>query len=301
VATLDEAAELKGLCDGDRILIMGGLLPKEAAGAAQLGVAITCSSVPVAEALAAAAASPEVPVHVKVDTGMGRYGCRPEEAAALATFVAEAKGLRLAGTCTHFASAESDPDLTRRQFRIFEQVLAALPVEPGVRHACNSAAALRHPEMALDAVRAGIALYGCEWPDLEPVLSLRSVVTHVKTVDRGCTVGYGATWRAEQPTRVATVAIGYADGVHRARSGRGWTLVKGARAPVIGRVSMDAITLDVSAAPEVEVGDVVTLIGRDGDELITAEMVAEWSNTISYEVLTSIGPRVVRRVHDPRE
>jgi alanine racemase len=117
----------------------------------------------------------------------------------------------------------------------------------------------------------------------------------VKTVDKGATVGYGATWRAPESARVATVAIGYADGVHRARSNRGHALVRGRRAPLIGVVSMDAITLDVTDVPGVVVGDVATLIGEDRDESITAEQVAEWSNTISYEVLTSIGPRVERR------
>jgi alanine racemase len=121
------------------------------------------------------------------------------------------------------------------------------------------------------------------------------VVTHVKTVDPGATVGYGATWKAPERRRVATVAIGYADGVHRARSNRGDVLVRGRRAPLIGVVSMDAITLDVSDGPEVLAGDVATLIGADGEERITAEEVGEWSGTISYEVLTSIGPRVERR------
>jgi alanine racemase len=120
-------------------------------------------------------------------------------------------------------------------------------------------------------------------------------VTHVKTVEPGATVGYGSTWTAPEKRRIATVAIGYADGVHRARSNRGDVLVRGRRAPLIGVVSMDAITLDVTDVPEVQAGDVATLIGADGDQRITAEEVGEWSGTISYEVLTSIGPRVERR------
>lgn len=121
------------------------------------------------------------------------------------------------------------------------------------------------------------------------------MVTHVKTVEKGATIGYGSLWRAPGSARVATVAIGYADGVHRARANRGHALVSGHRAPLIGMVSMDAITLDVSEVPDVQVGDVATLIGRDGDQVITAEDVADWSSTISYEVLTSIGQRVERR------
>jgi alanine racemase len=126
-------------------------------------------------------------------------------------------------------------------------------------------------------------------------MALRSLVTHVKTVEKGATVGYGSLWHAPGKARVATVAIGYADGVHRARANRGHVLVRGRRAPLVGMVSMDAITLDVTEVPGVQVGDVATLIGQDGDQRITAEEAAMWSSTISYEVLTSIGPRVERR------
>ena len=144
-------------------------------------------------------------------------------------------------------------------------------------------------------MRCGISIYGCEWPGTTPALALRSLVTHVKTVEKGATVGYGSLWQAPGQARVATVAIGYADGVLRARANRGHVLVRGRRAPLIGMVSMDAITLDVSDVPGLQVGDTATLIGRDGDQVITAEEVAGWSNTISYEVLTGIGPRVERR------
>jgi alanine racemase len=224
-----------------------------------------------------------------------------EEAPDLARSIDESEGLRLAGTWTHFASAGTDDAMTREQLDRFLGALAAFDVDPGIRHACNSAGALNHPEFALDAVRCGIAIYGCEWPGTRPALSLHSVVTHVKTVEKGATVGYGATWRAPERSRVATVSIGYADGVHRARGNRGHVLLRGRRAPLIGAVSMDAITLDVSEVPGAVVGDMVTLIGQDGDERITAEEVADWSGTISYEILTSIGPRVERRhIPSPR-
>jgi alanine racemase len=236
-----------------------------------------------------------VPLHLKIDTGMGRFGCAPEDAAAIAKFIGEAPSLLLAGTSTHFASADSDETMTRKQFDLFVDTLATFEVDPGLRHACNSAATRRHPEFALDAVRAGIALYGCEWPGTRPAATLCSVVTHLKTLGVGDTVGYGATWRAVARTPVATVAIGYADGVSRARSNRGHVLIRGHRAPVIGVVSMDAITVDVSNVPRAQVGDVVTVMGEDRGDRITAEEVAEWSNTISWDVLSSIGPRVERR------
>lgn len=290
VATLAEARELGGLVDAEHLLVMGGLPLSDASAAAASGCAIAVSSLAFAEALAQ---SDEVlPVHLKIDTGMGRFGCSPEEAPELARFIDRSAGLRLAGTWTHFACADTDVAMTRRQFALFEQALSTLSVDPGVRHVCNSAGARHFPEFALDAVRCGISLYGCEWPGSEPALALRSVITHLKTVDKGAAVGYGSTWRARERRRIATVAIGYADGVHRIRSNRGHVLVRGRKAPLVGTVSMDAITVDVSDVEGVVVGDVVTLIGTDGEQRITAEDVGRWSGTISYEVLTSLGDRV---------
>lgn len=293
VATLEEARELGGLGRADHILVMGGLPPAQALTAASTGCTIGVSSLDFARALGDS--DEVVPVHLKIDTGMGRFGCRPDQAAELARFIDGSQGLRLAGTWTHFASAATDESMTRRQFDRFIEALATFDVDPGLRHACNSAAALRYPDLAMDGIRAGIALYGCEWPGTQPALTLRSVITHLKTLAVGDTVGYGATWRATTASLVATVAIGYADGVHRKRSNRGHVLVRGRRAPLIGTVSMDAITVDVTDVPEARLGDEVTLIGADGSERITAEDVAGWSETISYEVLTSIGPRVERR------
>ena len=293
VATLEEAAQVRGLVDPELILVMGGLLPSQAKAAAASGCSIAVSNREVAEALDGSAHP--VPVHLKIDTGMGRFGCAPEDAPALARYIDESRGMRMAGTWTHFASAEWDDEMTRRQFDLFVDTVARFEVGPGMRHACNSMGALNHPDFALDAVRCGIAIYGCEWPGTKPALSLCSVVTHLKTVEKGATVGYGSLWRAPATARVATVAIGYADGVRRARANRGHVLVRGRRAPLVGMVSMDAITLDVTDIPGVALGDVATVIGRDGDQVITAEEVAEWSGTISYEVLTSIGPRVERR------
>jgi alanine racemase len=291
---LEEASSLGELLSAERILVMGGLTPAQAPAAAAGGWSIGVSSHELATALNDAGSN-KVPVHLKVDTGMGRFGSTPAEAPELARFIHESPGLELAGTWTHFASSESDDAMTKAQFARFTETIAAFGVDPGMRHACNSMGAYNHPEFALDAVRCGIAIYGCEWPGTRPALALRSVVTHVKTVETGDSVGYGATWKASGMQRVATVAIGYADGVHRARSNRGDVLVRGRRAPLIGTVSMDAITLDVTDVPGVQTGDVATLIGTDGDERITAEEVGLWSGTISYEVVTSIGPRVERR------
>jgi alanine racemase len=292
VSTLSEATALDGLCPPDHVLVLGGIAPQQAPAAAKTGCAITCYTDELIAALENAAV-PEgqpVPIHLKVDTGMGRLGCTLEEAPALARRIACSSRLRLAGVFTHFASSADDEAFTREQLARFQQTLAQLDVDPGLRHACNSGAALRHPEMGLDAVRCGIALYGCEWPGLQPALRLRALVVQVKDVPTGATIGYGRSWEARQPSRIATVAIGYEDGVFRSRSNRGAVVVCGQRAPLVGRVSMDHVTIDVSAVPGVQSGDTVTLIG----EGITAEEVAVWSGTISYEVLTSIGGGVRR-------
>lgn len=293
VATLEEAAQLRGLVDPEQILLMGGLLPSQTTAAVATGCSLAVSSREAAEALAGP--DRDIPVHLKIDTGMGRFGCAPEEAPALARLIAGSQGLHLAGTWTHFAKSESDEEMTRLQMELLLDTIERFDASPGMRHACNSAAALRHPDYALDAVRCGISIYGCEWPGTRPALALRAAITHLKTVEKGATVGYGSLWRAADTSRIATVSIGYADGVHRARANKGDVLVRGRRAPLVGMVSMDAITIDVTDVPSVQLGDAATLIGADGDDRITAEEVAAWSGTISYEVLTSIGPRVERR------
>jgi alanine racemase len=291
VSTTDEAASLVPLVEPDRLLALGGLTPCEAGQAAAVGCAVTCHSLELADALEAAAPpGRRLPVHLKVDTGMGRLGCAPDEAPALARRLAGSGRLRLAGVFTHFASADCEPEFTQEQFARFGRVLKALDVDPGLRHAANSAAVLRHPETALDAVRCGIALYGYGDPGLRPALSLRAAVTQVKEVPAGAAVGYARTWVAPRATRVATIAVGYGDGVLRRRSNRGEVVIRGRRAPLIGRVSMDQVTADVGEVPGVRAGDWATLIG----EGITADEVADWSGTIAYEVLTSIGRRVER-------
>ena len=295
VSTPEEALQLRDLCEPDRLLVMGGLAPASCADAAAVGCAVMCSSREMVDVLESATPPGErLAVHLKVDTGMGRLGCAPEEAPALARLIARSRRLRLAGTMTHFASSECDPEFTCLQYERFLAALGRFDVDPGIRHASNSGAVLRHPEMALDAVRPGLAVYGFVGDGLRPALALRAMVTRVHDVARGESVGYGRAWVAERTTRIATVAIGYEDGVMRSRANRGAVVVDGRRAPLVGRISMDAITVDVSAVPGVRPGDVVTLIG-DG---ITADEVAEWSGTISHEILTSLGNRVARQYVD---
>jgi alanine racemase len=295
VVTLEEAGEVRDLLPPERLLVLGPLLEADAPEAAAAGYALGVSTLPLARALAAAAGGRRVPVHLKLDTGMGRYGAQPGEFAEIARFIATEPGLELAGSWSHLATSDSDPAFAREQLERFRMATAGLP---GLRHLANSRGVLNHPEAAFDAVRVGIAMYGCEDPELEPVLQLRAHVAQVKSVPEGTTIGYGRTWTAPAPARIATVMLGYADGVHRARANRGDVLVRGRRVPLVGAVSMDSITIDVSGVPEVEAGDAATMIGADGGERIRAEEVAAWSGTISYEVLTAIGQRVARAYQD---
>jgi alanine racemase len=249
--------------------------------------------------LARAAARSRKPlrVHLKMDTGMGRLGCPPEETAALAELVRSSKGLELAAIMSHFASADSDPALTRAQWTLFRRYLP-----PGIpAHISNSAGLLAYPEMSCSLVRPGIALYGYnpvagQISRLRPVLSWHARVLRVKQVPKGMTLSYGATFKAPRKLRVATVAVGYADGYSRRYSNRAVVLVNGRRCRVLGRVTMDMILVDIGQAGKVEPGTLVTLIGRQGRQAITAEDLARWSDTICYEVLTGIGVREPRMI-----
>jgi alanine racemase len=250
-------------------------------------------------------AATEIAVHVKVDSGMHRLGATPEEGIRLATEVHADPHLRLDGFWTHFADADHDLAFTTQQLRIFLDARAAL-IRSGVTgfisHAANSAATLRLPEARLDLVRAGLILYGvrpvASWTDLpmlRPALTWQTIVTNVVSLTAGETVGYGRRFTAKQPARVATIAAGYADGLQWRAAERGGAIVRGTRVPFAGSISMDQAALDVGAVPNVQVGDVVTLIGRDGDATMSADDLAETAGTISYEVLCGISSRVPRR------
>jgi alanine racemase len=246
-------------------------------------------------------------VHVKVDTGMHRVGCSPRDLKALVEQIAAASSLRLEGVFTHCAVAdELDDPFTATQLDRFDEVVAAagLADRPDlILHTGNSAVGLAHERGHRHMVRFGIAIYGIApsravpLPDAcTPALTLRSEVSHVQTVEPGEGVSYGRRWIADAATRVATVPIGYADGVRRDLPARGGeVLVRGRRRPMIGVVTMDQLMFDCGDVP-VAVGDEVVLIGAQGSERITAEDVADKIGTIGYEVVCAIGARVPRRV-----
>ena len=244
------------------------------------------------------------PVHLKVDTGMHRMGIDPADAVALADLIVGSERLVLEGVWTHFAVADAPDDVfTSTQIERFDttvEALAAAGHAPPIQHLCNSAGAIVHPRAHRGLVRVGIAMYGVA-PSaaiagripLEPALRLRATVTGLRTVEPGESVAYGRRFFAEEPTRVATIDIGYADGVRRSSAAAGVeVLVRGARAPMLGVVTMDQTMIAVD--DDVMLGDEVVLIGNQGGASIAAEEVASRLGTIGYEVLTDLGPRVAR-------
>ncbi len=248
------------------------------------------------------------PVHLKVDTGMHRVGAAPDEAVALGRVIASQPALALASVWTHLAVAdEPDHDLTAVQLARFEATCTALTgagVDVPRRHAANSAGALAHPASRLDLVRTGIAVYGIApspalagQVDLRPALRLVSRVSHVKTVVAGEAISYGQRYLVSSDTTIATVPVGYADGVRRALGASGGeVLIGGRRHPIAGTVTMDQITVDCGPDAPVARGDEVVLIGRQGDEEVTAEEWAERLGTIGYEITCGLGRRVPRVV-----
>jgi len=246
-----------------------------------------------------------VRLHVKLDTGMGRLGTRDlAEAVNVAERVAAgAPGLELTGAMTHFASADEDPEFTAAQLARFEPFVRTLRGrQPGiVVHAANSAATLREPASHFDFVRCGIAVYGGDPMNvdpaahgLEPVLELRSYVAAVKRAAPGDSAGYGRRWIAGRETSIATVPVGYADGIRRALTNNCDVLIRGRRHPLVGTVSMDNITVEVGSLTAVRCGDPVTIIGADGPERVTAEDLARRIGTINYEIFCGVSGRVPR-------
>ncbi len=289
------------------ILVMAPLMPEEAPEVVRWRLTPTLSIIEAAQALDAAArgAGRVIPVHVEVDTGMGRAGISPEDTVDFLRALWTMDGLQVEGLYTHFATAdESDPSFTMRQLRRFEEVITVLEsigIRVPLRHAANSAATMRFRSAHFEAVRPGLALYGMrpsmEWEPpfpLHPAMTLKSRVIRVWTLAPGESVGYGRTFIAERESRMALVPIGYGDGYPRALSNRGYVLIRGQRAPVRGRVSMDQIVVDVTEIPDVKVGDEVVILGRQGEAEICAEELATWAHTINYEITTRISPRVPR-------
>ena len=306
VGTVDEGLELRAEGISSPVLLLQGAAPEDAAVLVQARLTPVMPCLECLEALGRETdrLGSALPIHVKFDTGMGRLGLAPDEAKQLPEVLRNHASLRLEGVATHLARAGESPETTRAQLGRFEEVLAVLRgsgLSPGLIHAANSAACLSEPAALYGCVRAGIALYGvapepglAPCADLQPALSWTTAIEHIRCVPEGAAISYGGTFVTRRPSRLALVPVGYADGYRRALGNRGQALVRGRRVPVVGRVCMDIAILDVTDAAEAVAGDLVTLIGTQGPEVISAHDVAAWLDTIPYEILCGIGNRVPR-------
>lgn len=310
VATLGEARTIRSVGPGWPVLMLGACLPGEFEQAVKDDVMATVSSLAEAEAFAAVArkAKKTARLHLKVDTGMGRLGCLPEKAEEIIGQIDALTGVSLVGLYTHFASVEDEFHYTQRQRTVFAKLLAALAVRGRVfeqLHANNSAAILLEEAGPYNLVRPGLLVYGVlplgrrkippeSVEGIQPVLSLKCRITHVKDVPKGNRLSYGGIYTTTRSTRVATISAGYGDGYLRAASERANVLIGGERCPVLGRITMDQMLVDVTKLPVVQPGDEVVLIGRQGEQELSATEVAQWAETVPWEVLTAITYRVPR-------
>lgn len=309
-ATAEEAMELRRAGIHKPILILGYTFPYAYEELIRQGVRLTVFREDTLERLETAArrVGEKAFVHVKVDTGMGRIGIQPqEENLAFLQRIADSEYLKLEGIFTHFAKAdEKDMGFTLEQMERFNRFVTlaqdGLGARIPCRHAANSAGIIRMEEAHLDLVRAGIILYGlypsedmageAKW--LRPALSLHSHLVYVKEIRPGQSISYGGTFTAERKMQVGTVPVGYGDGYPRSLSGRGYVLIRGRRAPILGRVCMDQFMVDLSELPQVAEGEPVVLIGRDGQEEITAGELGVLSGRFNYELMCDLSPRVPR-------
>ena len=308
IVRVNEGVQLRAGGISAPILVLGYALPGQATDIVRYRLTPTVNTLELAQALSAAVAeqgAASLPVHLKVDTGLGRFGLLPKEVLAFAQALVTLPGLALEGFWTHFASAdEADKSYTYRQFELYCQVLQQLEdagIAIPVRHVANSAATLSLPDMHLDMVRCGITLYGLR-PSAEvemvvplrPAMALKSRVARLRTLPVGSSISYNRTYVAARPTLVALVPMGYGDGYRRGLSNKGAVLIHGQRAPIIGRVCMDQFMVDVSAIPDVRQDDEIVLLGRQGEGEINAEELGEWVGTNNYETVTGILARVPR-------
>jgi alanine racemase len=306
VATMDEAVKLRQNNIKKPILVLGSILPHEIDPALKYNISLTIGDNALLVELhrRASAKKAKANVHLKVDTGMGRLGVWHDEALRFIRRILEHKNLFLEGIYTHFSSAGRDEFFTDYQISSFEKLLGKLEkygVNIPVRHSANSIATIDIKRSHLNMVRPGIIIYGmypkrsfAKFLKLRPALSLKTRIVYLKEVPQGRSISYGRTYITEKDTRIATIPIGYADGYERILSNKAFVLVKGQRARVVGKVTMDQVMIDVGHIKNVKLGDEVVLIGKQGKDHITTEELARLSGTIPYEIVCSIGSRVPR-------
>ncbi len=310
VAIPEEGAELREAGISAPILVLGGIDQTQISTVVKYDLSQCVFSLEIAKLLneEAKRAGKRIGLHIKVDTGMGRIGLTdPEKVRKLCNELKTYSHIDMEGIFTHFAVAdEHDKSYTRNQLARFNMILDVL-MKDGINfkyiHAANSAGILEYDDAHFNMVRGGIAIYGY-YPSqyvkehslvkLEPILQWETKVVDVKNINKGDSISYGRTFIADKPMKIAVLPIGYADGYHRYLSNKGWVIINGYRARVVGIVCMDQVMVDVTHIPAVKPGDKAVLIGKQGEESITAEELACLGDTISYEVLTGIGYRVPR-------
>ncbi len=307
VAFLDEAIQLRNAGIKEEILVLGYTPAKGIELAIEYQITVTVYDLEMLRVIEKAGerAGQSVKIHLKIDTGMSRIGFSPVDVEQVIESLRDKKWIELAGVYTHFAKADiADSTFTKSQQEIFQKVVSRLSEEFTVPlvHLSNTAAAINFPEIKQSAARIGIGLYGLspstemhvQEDALQPVMSVKTEVIYVKTIQPGESVSYGATFTAERQTVVATLPVGYADGFPRNLSNRGYVLIHGQHAPIIGRVCMDQTMVDVTEIDNVMRGDEVVIFGEQCGEKLTVDYYAELLNTINYELVTIIGKRIPR-------
>lgn len=310
VATIEEAMELKEAGINKPILIIGFVFEDDYELMVEHDIRTAVFTLDMAEKLSMTAIrlNKEYPVHIKVDTGMARIGCMAdEEGVQLVSKINKLPMIKIEGIFTHFAKAdEADKTPAKKQLALFHSFVERVEKEAEItipmKHCSNSASIIEIREANMDMVRAGIILYGL-WPSdevdkntisLSPVMSLYSSVSYIKTVPEGTEVSYNGTYVTKRFTKIATVPVGYGDGYPRTLSNKGYVLIHGMKAPIIGRICMDQFMVDITDIPNVAIGDVVTLIGTDGNETITIEMLGSMCDRFNYEFVCDLNKRVPR-------
>lgn len=307
---LEEALELRRAGITLPLLVLGPLTPEQIPIAVDEGVVIGVVGPEELRGVCEVARARDVTIHLKLDTGMSRVGVVDSDLPEVIDLIRSTPRLRVAAFYTHFANA-SDPNdpFTDQQIANFNRMVETLRragIQAPQHHLSNSAGTVRGLIAPGDYVRVGVVLYGGEPLDaghtrLEPVMRWRTAVARLKDVPEGAVIGYGRTFRTRRPSRIATLPVGYADGYSRALSNRGEVLIRGHRAPVVGRVSMDLVTIDVTEVDDAEVGDEVVLMGGQGGDAISGEEIAMRIGTISYDVFCSVSARVPRLYRDGNE
>ena len=312
VAVIEEGIELRENGLSTPILLLGGIFPDEAEDLVRHNLATIVSTLPVAQALSREAEKQNktVSVHIKVDTGMNRLGVSPENLPALLDQVRSLKNLKIEAVSTHFSSADDeDLSITRTQLEKFQTALTHLQkqgVPMPMIHSANTSALFKFPESHFNMVRPGLILYGVlpspslqsvferEGNPFQPVMQWKSQIILLKSIARGQPVSYSGSFTTQRDSILATLPIGYADGLHHTLSNKMDVLVRGQRAPQVGNIRMDMILIDVTDIPGVEEGDEVVIFGRQGDQVISVEELAVAGKTIPYEILCSVSKRVPR-------